>query len=115
MTDYRANYLRKRISPEQAIGYLVALADIVVENTDRDNDWTDEISDNVSEALQALGVLTQCDQCPGGLMVSGGECPRDHPCSTCGYPIDDCQCCDECCCYPCECPEPEPEVEEEDA
>ena len=118
MTDYRTAWLRKyaRITDDKAFDTLVAIADLVVEYTDGDNDWKDDISDQVGDALKALGVLTECEHgCSGGLMVNGGDCHREHPCPACGYPSDDCQCCGECECYPCECPDDEPEVEEEDA
>jgi hypothetical protein len=103
MTDYRKEWLRKyrRIDDDKAFDTLIAIGDLVVENTDGDGDWTNDIEGYVWDALEALGVLSKCDECNGGMMVSGGDCPRDHPCTNCGY--FDCECCGDCDNNPCTC------------
>jgi len=104
MTDYRMEAVRKHLprNDDKEMGTLIAIADLVVSNTDGDGDWLDGIEGEVSEALQTLGLLVACDEgCNDALMVVGWGCQRDHPCTTCGY--NDCECCSDCEIYPCVC------------
>ena len=103
MTDQRPRLIREyaKIDEDKAMATLVALGDIVVANTDRDDGFEECIDVEVKDALVALGVLVQCDECAGGYFVAYGYCPREHPCDTCG--LLSCECCNNCECYPCEC------------
>lgn len=77
---------------EDMLDALRELASCYVENTDVDDDDTDsyEISRAVRDRLNSLGIITQCEGCSGGYMVTGLGCTREHPCPICGY--IDCEC-----------------------
>lgn len=101
MTTKPLTSLRMVTTVDAAWEALAALGQIVYDNTDRDGDWEDDISSEVADVLYNLGVLVRCDDCAGGPMLNGGDCSREHPCSTCGY--FDCECCGDCGNYECTC------------